>query len=346
MRVFEFADFSLNEAERVLYQNGTPVNLAPKVFDTLFVLVENHGHVVSKERLMQEVWRNTFVEENNLTQNIFILRRTLGERPDGQKIIETVPRRGYRFTGEVREMTNVESIPSPTANQKPENSTRSGAKLSALPNAFGSRFVLLLIGLLLVIFVSVSFYSRILRGEKRWSPDKIEIRRLTENGNLRGAAISPDGNLLAYVAIEGKTYSLRLKNILTDSEIVVVPPVEAELGAGPFSPDGNFIYYARQFRDAPSAVFQVPVFGGESRRIAENLMSSFSVSPDGTRIAFPRRDSLTKKHHIIVANTDGSGERVAAECSEPDYFALWGPAPAWSPDGEHLTIVTGKSGVH
>lgn len=339
MRIFEFSDFRLDEAERVLYKEGIPVNLAPKVLDTLLVLVENHGRVVSKERLMQEVWQQTFVEENNLTQNIFILRRTLGENCDGQKIIETVPRRGYRFTVDVREISDAAKTPVKT-NLQSENSRR-----SAITKAFDNRFVLLLVGLLLVVFVSVSFYSR-LSAEKNWSADKIKIKRLTDKGNIRGATISPDGNLLAYVATEGKTYSLRLRNILTESEVVVVPPVEDVLGAGQFSPDGNFIYYARAFRDGPSAAFQVPVFGGEPRRIAENLMSNFSVSPDGTRIAFPRRDNLAKKFYIIVANTDGSGERIAAERNEPDYFALWGPAPAWSEDGEHLTIVTGKGGIH
>ena len=338
MRVFEFSDFRLDEAERVLYKQDAPVNLAPKVFDTLFVLIENAGRVVSKERLLQQVWRETFVEENNLTQNIFILRRTLGEN-DGQKFIETVPRRGYRFTADVREISDADNSP-PNTNPKPEN-----RRLSATAKAFNNRLVLLLIGLLLVVFVSVSFFHRF-SPEKSWSADKIKIRRLTENGNLRSAAISPDGNLLAYVAIEGKTYSLRLKNILTESEIVVVPPIEDTLGGGQFSPDGNFIYYGREFPDKPSAVFQVPVFGGESRRVAENLMSSFSVSPDGTRIAFPRRDHIAKKFYIIIANTDGSGEQIAAQRDEPDYFALWGPSPAWSPDGEHLTIVTGKGGVH
>jgi len=72
----------------------------PKVFDTLLALVKDRGHVLEKERLMKELWPDTFVEESNLTYNISQLRKTLG---DGARYIETIPRRGYRFTAPVRE---------------------------------------------------------------------------------------------------------------------------------------------------------------------------------------------------------------------------------------------------
>src|SRR5215207_8275032 len=97
IRVFLFADFRIDAGERVLYRGQTPIRLAPKVFDILLALVSRSGRVVSKDTLMEEIWQNTFVEENNLTQHIFTLRRTLGESKDGTKFIETVPRRGYRF---------------------------------------------------------------------------------------------------------------------------------------------------------------------------------------------------------------------------------------------------------
>jgi len=94
---YEFGRFSLNTAERVLLREGEPVPLTPKVFDILVVLVENGGRVVEKDDLMKRVWPSTFVEEGNLTQNISLLRKALGEGPNGVQFIETVPRRGYRF---------------------------------------------------------------------------------------------------------------------------------------------------------------------------------------------------------------------------------------------------------
>src|ERR1044071_3368755 len=97
---YEFGRFRLKVAERVLLREGELVPLTPKVFDILLVLVESSGQVVAKDDLMRSVWPNTFVEEGNLTQNISLLRKALGETPGGVQFIETVPRRGYRFVAE------------------------------------------------------------------------------------------------------------------------------------------------------------------------------------------------------------------------------------------------------
>lgn len=98
-RCFEFGPFRVDPVERVLLREGESVALTSKLFDILLLLVENDGRVVEKDRLMREVWPNTFVEEGNLTQNISLLRKAL--RDDGHQYIQTVPRRGYRFVGHV-----------------------------------------------------------------------------------------------------------------------------------------------------------------------------------------------------------------------------------------------------
>lgn len=100
---YEFDSFRLDETERVLLRGGEPVPLSPKLFDTLLALVRNSGHIVEKEDLIRQVWPDTFVEENNLSQYISTLRRTLGDGRHEQRYIETVPRRGYRFAVSVRE---------------------------------------------------------------------------------------------------------------------------------------------------------------------------------------------------------------------------------------------------
>jgi DNA-binding winged helix-turn-helix (wHTH) protein/pimeloyl-ACP methyl ester carboxylesterase len=98
-RLYEFGPFQVDAAERLLLRDGEPVSLTPKAFDTLLILVENSGHALGKDELMRRVWPDTFVEENNLSQNISLLRKALG---DGAKYIETVPRLGYRFMAKVR----------------------------------------------------------------------------------------------------------------------------------------------------------------------------------------------------------------------------------------------------
>src|SRR6476620_8782099 len=100
---YEFGQFRLDAEERVLWRADRPVQLTPKVFDLLLVLVENRGGLLGKDELLQKVWPDTFVEEAKLSVNISILRRALGEVADEAQFSETVPRRGYRFIAEVRE---------------------------------------------------------------------------------------------------------------------------------------------------------------------------------------------------------------------------------------------------
>src|SRR5262245_20779546 len=100
---YDFGRFRLKTSERVLLREGELVPLTPKVFDILITLVENRGQVVEKDDLMKRVWPNTFVEEGNLTQNISLLRKALGESSTGVQFIETVPRRGYRFVAAISE---------------------------------------------------------------------------------------------------------------------------------------------------------------------------------------------------------------------------------------------------
>jgi DNA-binding winged helix-turn-helix (wHTH) protein/TolB-like protein/Tfp pilus assembly protein PilF len=113
---YDFGRFRLKVVERVLLRDGEPVPLTPKVFDILVTLVEHGGQVVAKDDLMRKVWPNTFVEEGNLTQNISLLRKALGETPGGVQFIETVPRRGYRFVAETTETWGDEADPARTEN--------------------------------------------------------------------------------------------------------------------------------------------------------------------------------------------------------------------------------------
>ena len=88
-------------AERLLLRDREVVPLTPKVFDILLALIEQSGRIVEKDDLMKRVWPDSFVEEGNLTQNVSLLRKALGEGPNGHRYIETIARRGYRFTATV-----------------------------------------------------------------------------------------------------------------------------------------------------------------------------------------------------------------------------------------------------
>src|SRR5688572_8834968 len=101
--IYEFADFRVDAAKRLLKRcDGAAIPLTPKVFDTLLYLVEHRGVVLDKDELMQAIWPDTVVEENNLNQSISTLRRVLGENRGENRYIATVPGRGYRFVAEVK----------------------------------------------------------------------------------------------------------------------------------------------------------------------------------------------------------------------------------------------------
>src|SRR5262245_14524367 len=103
-RHYEFGPFRLDVAERMLLREGEAIPLQPKAFDLLHVLVEHHGHLLEKDELLKIVWPDAIVEEVNLANNISVLRKALGEDGNGQRFIETVPRRGYRFVAGVRQI--------------------------------------------------------------------------------------------------------------------------------------------------------------------------------------------------------------------------------------------------
>jgi DNA-binding winged helix-turn-helix (wHTH) protein/tetratricopeptide (TPR) repeat protein len=142
---YEFGRFRLDMDERVLLRDGEVVALTQKAFDVLLALVERSGHIVEKEELMQKVWPDHFVEEGNLTQNIYTLRKILDKREDGQPYIQTIQRRGYRFTGEVKDngdnLDRVEEAAGERGGDEEETSLPARAEKSAKAEAVAEAFV-------------------------------------------------------------------------------------------------------------------------------------------------------------------------------------------------------------
>jgi len=98
---YRFGEFCLDVAERRLLRHGVTIPLAPKVFDTLLLLVENPGHLIEKEEFMRKLWPDTFVGDDALARNISLLRKVMEGSSESQSVIATVPKRGYRFVAEV-----------------------------------------------------------------------------------------------------------------------------------------------------------------------------------------------------------------------------------------------------
>src|SRR4030095_15048252 len=141
--LYEFGEFRLDTAKRVLRRlDGTPVPLTPRVFETLLYMVEHHDAVLDKERIMEAVWPDTIVEENNLAQAISKLRQVFGETPGSHSYIVTVPGRGYRFVAEVNKRNGdmvsrvpLDSTTTPTSVHGPTEADPTADRDQLLPKA-------------------------------------------------------------------------------------------------------------------------------------------------------------------------------------------------------------------
>src|SRR5581483_7838500 len=108
--VLEFGAWRIDREQRLLTKEDNVVPLAPKVFDTLLVLVESGGRMLEKDTLLKKIWPDAFVEEGSLARNISTLRKTLGEGSQDQKYIVTVPRRGYRFVAKISAPADIDRV--------------------------------------------------------------------------------------------------------------------------------------------------------------------------------------------------------------------------------------------
>lgn len=120
--IYEFEGFRIDISERRLSHYGDETAVTPKAFDLLGLLVRNHGHLLTKDRIIEELWPGSFVEEANLNVNISALRRVLGDTAVEQKFIETVPRQGYRFVADVKRNDQVAESPAKRLNARSKDS--------------------------------------------------------------------------------------------------------------------------------------------------------------------------------------------------------------------------------
>lgn len=165
--LYRFGPYKLDAGERVLLRDGQPVALPPKDVETLLVLVERAGHIVEKGDLLERVWPGVFIEEGNLSRRIFNLRQVLGDCPDGRPYIETIPKRGYRFTASVQD---AEQDP-----EKRENAATPDAEYAKNTARFSARKSL---GLWPVVLSLALAVTAILLSHYFWPPRAISSQKV------------------------------------------------------------------------------------------------------------------------------------------------------------------------
>jgi Tol biopolymer transport system component len=167
----------------------------------------------------------------------------------------------------------------------------------------------------------------------------LKITQLTTTGKARSAAISPDGRYVVYAEEEAGLQSLWLRQIATPSNVQISPPAEVQYRGLTFSRDGNYIYLVKQEKtegrwNGFNTLYQLAVLGGSARKLITDVDSPVTCSPDGSSLAFVRW--AEGKSSVIVANVDGSHERVLASRKMTD--SAYAVTAAWSPDGTFIAV--------
>ncbi len=336
---YEFEDFRLDANRLMLYQRSTTIALKPKVIETLVALVERCGEVVSKEELMDRLWADSFVEESNLTQNIYMLRKALGNSADGQPFIENFSRRGYRFNGKLRSLPETHLLlESHTRTQTIVEETFESKSFS-WPSTWLIVATAVIIALGSWVYAYKRFVSSGSTAEVVNSPkppfQNFKFERQTDKGDITSAAVSPDAKFIAFT---DKYNAVWLKSKSSGNSVKIMPESAlAEAHVVAISPDNNYIYVAHNFKDKKGQILKVALLGGAVQlRIVEDTWSDLSLSPDGKEMSFIRGNNETGVNSLYIAQTDGSGEREVVVNQPGESFGMWDQSTAWSPDGSRI----------
>jgi Tol biopolymer transport system component/DNA-binding winged helix-turn-helix (wHTH) protein len=323
--MLNFGPFTIDLSERELRRDGAAVALPPKVFDLLALLVGRAGKLVTKDDLMRELWPDSFVDEANLTQNVFTLRRALGDGDGGTKYIETVPRRGYRFVAPLTAAPPAAGHQAPAPPVAPPVSRRRVLAPAAL-----------------VVAVALVVTGLVWRwGRAPGLPfERLEVRALTTTGDILDAAMSPDGRFIAYVRGADARWTLWLHQVATGEVVQIGQDEPAPVDSLTFSADGERLYFVRHTAEGNS-VHAIGTLGGASRHVVDGTSSPVAVSPDGSRIAFVRWHPTTGERHLVVADAFGGHPRTVLVRHTPEVIVYQGAG--WSPDGARLAVVVNES---
>jgi len=339
---YQFGEFTVDCDQKVLLRNGSPLPLAPKVFDTLLFLVDNNGRLVEKDELIKQLWPNTFVEESNLTFNIQQVRKILGDNAREPRFIETVAKRGYRFIAEVTD-TNQKPQPDSTATVESEKLSpaefRPALKKPYLPVVLASSILLLAA----VVFAAWFIKSRSTVAGSLVpllnTPFKSE--KFASSGFVR-AVITPDGKYVAYTVETQNKQSIWLRQLETSENIQIVPPTDDQYLGMATSRDGNSLYFVRRALSDPpiSELYRVMTFGGIPVKITQHTEGTVSLSPNDKEISFIRcRYQDEDFCSLMLIDSNGKNERKLLTRRSPIRLA----AVQYSPDGRSIAFASGES---
>ena len=378
--LFQFGVFAIDTDQRVLLREGKPLPLAPKVFETLLILVEHSGRIVSKDELMSRLWPDTFVEDSNLTFNIQQLRKSLGDNARNPAYIETIARRGYRFiagvedgdeNGEISDFLGEQPV-SETATVKrwqtpacagqnldnerelgPDSyrqNASSGESAVDAPQATFSRVTAwrLTLGIVLVILAGLAFWR--VYGRSALDENQRASSKLIEGPHLKFEKLTATGQS-SHAAISPDGKYLAYTRIfdtkmgiwlrqLATNTNIEIVPPTSLIYSLAFSNSGEYLYFVRA--DPMPILYRVSLVGGVPQRIVDRLEGNFAISSDDRRIAFVRASINSDGRREYSLNLADNDGSEEQTLIRTEYPDVI-DVPLWSPDDKSIICSSGYS---
>lgn len=380
--LYEFGQFCLDTEERVLLKDGEHIQLTPKVFETLLLLVQNQGRILSKEEMLNTIWQDSFVEESNLAFNIRKLRQALGDDKGSPTFIETIPRRGYRFKAEVKEVLqespaapqpeirlrkttikNKEDINSEfflnslndslieeqdfSSSQVIEKQATQQQGYTSFIHFFNTNKYILLVACLCLLVIAGGFI--VWRISKTVADNKNTIKANTKINlerlsisNTHNATLSPDAKYLTYTTITNGQQSLWVRQIETNTNKEIIPPDDVNYYGIAFSKDSQQIYFARAKDREFGSIYRISILGGAATELIKD-------DPQGQ---FTISHDSKQIAFVRIYVVEGRREHAlfVTDINGKNERKLitrrlpdWLWSPEWSPDGQHIICVVGNS---
>jgi DNA-binding winged helix-turn-helix (wHTH) protein/Tol biopolymer transport system component len=342
-QLLEFGPFRVDPEQRVLLRDNEPIDLSPKAFDLLMALLERSGHVVLKDDLMKQLWPDTFVEESNLGQHVFQLRKALGDRAQGSSYIVTVPGRGYRFAQGVRILPGegedilvashsrsrvviqekISGIGPPVAEVATPDADQQKLLPGSISDSWRRGSVAASIGLGVLVGAAIAWVVF----HPVPMPKVLRSVQLSRVGRVEpySRALS-DGTRIYFAQRTGGTWSLA-EIPEQGGEPTIVP--SSVRNAGLRDVDrlrGRLLVIAQSDSQSGDPLWVIPTVGGSARRVGDVLADDAVWSPDGQHIAYSVHSDL-----FIVGEDGQQSRKIFTAPGIIEY-------PRWAPDAKHLTF--------
>ncbi len=310
-------------------REGAPVALEPKALDVLLFLIDHRDRLVTKDELLDVVWKDTFVTPNVLTRAVAQLRKALGDDADDPTIIETVAKRGYRFVATVTEGPTSDAEPAAPVSAPVDPPRAATGVRRAHPFWLAMASALIATGVTLFM----AHRARAVDAAARREPE--DIRQVTTRAGYNAEpSLSPDGRSFAYVSDRTGALEIYVRGLLLSGVDQALTSDGGQNMQPQWSPDGQWIAYHSQKR---GGVWVVPSSGGQAQQITE-FGSAPAWSPDGSELVFSSdAGGFAAQSTLWIVRRDGSARREVTSTRDTPGGAT---DPSWSHNGKLVAFTS------